>query len=120
MIDPLHLAAALDFLGEAHPPRVTLTPTDPMRRRYMLEDTAGALEYFAGSAWALKKPAGRAALEVFQLAAAVWREYLHTFAANFEPDAAALNLHAWAAVWGGTCTEPRPLPLPDLLAQSFP
>jgi hypothetical protein len=108
MIDPLHLGHALDFLGDSPAPRMPLTPADPVRRRYRLGDVAGALEYFAQVA----------ALEVFELAAVVWREHLSSFAG--QPDAAALNLHAWAWVCVRNSLHGLPAPLIDTLAQSFP
>jgi len=80
------------------------------RRRYMLEDSGAALTFLAAPDLPTPSQAQRAALEVFGLAAAVWREYLPTFAASFEPDTAALNLHAWAASWASI---PQALPLPD-------
>ena len=110
MIDPLHLAAALDFLASSPAPSMTLGPATLERRRFMLEDTAGALDYFAQHSGRPTGPAQVAALEVFELAAAVWREYLFTFAGSFEPDTAALNLHAWASQQAST---PEALPLPD-------
>ena len=110
MTDPLHLAAALDFLASSPAPRMTLSPATQQRRRFMLEDTGAALAFLASPDLPTPSPAQRAALEVFGLAAAVWREYLPTFAASFEPDTAALNLHAWASTWA---THPETLPLPD-------
>ena len=106
MPDPLHLAAALDFLDSSPAPRMTLSPATQQGRRFMLEDTGAALAFFASPDLPTPSPAQRAALEVFGLAAAVWREYLPTFAASFEPDTAALNLHAWAST-------SEALPLPD-------
>ena len=97
MPDPLHLAAALNFLASSPAPRMTLSPVTGQRRRFMLEDTGAALAFLASPDLPTPSPAQRAMLEVFGLAAAVWREYLPTFAASFEPDTAALNLHAWAS-----------------------
>jgi len=99
---------------------MTLTPTDPIRRRHVLEDTAGALEYFADNLGRPSNPAQQAAAQVFELAGAVWREQLLTFAGNFEPDTVALNLHAWASVCLRDSLHGLPPPLIDTLAQSFP
>lgn len=120
MTDPLHLAAALDFLTSSPEARMTLTPATPERRRAMLEDTAGALSFFAGSSWPAPGPALWAALEAFALAAGVWREYLDTFTSSFEPDAAALNLHAWARVQVRDSLHGTPAPLIEALSSSFP
>jgi hypothetical protein len=120
MIDPLHLGHALDFLGDGPAPRMPLTPADFLRRRYRLEDVAGALEYFAHHYGRPTGPAQVAALNVFELAAVVWREHLSSFAGNFEPDTAALNLHAWAWVCVRDSLHGLPAPLIDTLAQSFP
>jgi len=117
--DPLHLAAALDYLGDSPPHVTTLSPATAERRRFMLEDPGGALAYFTNRLHHPKTPAVRAA-GIFELAAAVWREYLLTFAGSFEPDTAALDLHAWATYSNGYSTEPLPLPLPARLAEQFP
>jgi len=93
IIDPLRFAFALNFLGDSPASQMTLTPTDPIRRRHALEDAAGALEYFAYNLGRPRNPAQPAAGQVFELAGAVWREQLLSFAGNFEPDAVALNLN---------------------------
>ena len=110
MTDPLYLVAALNFLTSSPAPRMALSPATHQRRRFMLEDTGAALAFLAAPDLPSPTPAQRAALEVFGLAAAVWREYLPTFTASFEPDTAALNLHAWASIWAGY---PKVVPLPD-------
>ena len=45
--DPLHLAAALNFLASSPAPRITLSPVTGQRRRFMLEDTGAALTFLA-------------------------------------------------------------------------
>ena len=104
MTDPHQLAAALDFLDTPPAPRMALSPVAYQRRRFMLEDTGAALAFFTSQYQPAPTPAHRAALGVFDLAAAVWREYLPTFAASFEPDTAALSLHAWASLRADTLT----------------
>ena len=94
MTDLHQLAAALDFLDTSPAPRMALSPLTDQRRRFMLEDVGAALAFFTAQYQPAPTSAHRAALSVFDLAAAVWREYLPTFAASFEPDTAALNLHA--------------------------
>ena len=47
MTEPLHLAAALDFLASSPAPRMALSPATGQRRRFMLEDTEAALTFLA-------------------------------------------------------------------------
>jgi len=115
MID---LTAALHFLDASPAPMTTLIPTPIERRRFMLEDTGRALFFFAD--FASPDPAAQAAVEVFAFAAAVWSEYLLTYAGSFEPDQAALRLHAWSASRTLENTRVLPTPLYNLLADSFP
>lgn len=117
MIDPMHLAAALNFLTSSPAPQMTLSPADPTNRRRLLEDTAGAFEDFAQHDGPLTGPAQVAAYKVFRLAGVVWRECLSIIAG---PDTAALNLHAWAQVRLQESLHGLPTPLTESLAQSFP
>ncbi|WP_407543691.1 hypothetical protein Q0M94_28165 (plasmid) [Deinococcus radiomollis] len=91
------MTAALDFLGSHPEAQITLDSASPEHRLHMLEDVTTALSFLAGHSWPNTSATQRAALEVFELAAAVWREYLLTFPGVFDPDRAALNLHAWAS-----------------------
>ena len=43
MIDPLYLAAALDFLNDPPALRIPFSPVTPQRRRFMLKDTLSRL-----------------------------------------------------------------------------
>ena len=106
MTDPM--TAALDFLGSHPEAQITLGSASPEHRLHMLEDVTTALSFFAGHSWTNTSAAQRAALGVFELTAAVWREYLLTFPGVFDPDRAALNLHAWASM---QASNPKALPV---------
>lgn len=117
MIEPLQLAAALDFLASSPAPRMPLSPAAAEHRRSMLEDTGTALAFALEMFERPTGPAHDAALQVFAFAADVWREYLRM---ETDPHRATLHLHAWAARQVGSSTQALPVPMYEMLALSFP